>query len=148
MRISDWSSDVCSSDLDEAQVYARENAGKRVQVDADALRALVRNLRGLNLTDARRIARHLIFRDGAIGHNDLPELNKLKFELLNRSGHLRFEFDTAHFADVAGLARLKTWVSHRRAAFMPATDASNGSSIVLDPPKGILLLGEIGRAHV
>src|SRR3546814_11956688 len=91
MRISDWSSDVCSSDLDEAQVYARENAGKRVQVDADALRALVRNLRGLNLTDARRIARHLIFRDGAIGHNDLPELNKLKFELLNRSGHLRFE---------------------------------------------------------
>src|SRR3546814_5835423 len=31
---------------DEAQVYARENAGKRVQVDADALRALVRNLRG------------------------------------------------------------------------------------------------------
>src|SRR3546814_9080917 len=45
---------------------------------------------------------------------------------------------------VAGLARLKTWVSHRRAAFMPATDASNGSSIVLDPPKGILLLGVQG----
>src|SRR3546814_21071636 len=132
MRISDWSSDVCSSDLDEAQVYARENAGKRVQVDADALRALVRNLRGLNLTDARRIARHLIFRDGAIGHNDLPELNKLKFELLNRSDHLRFEFDPAHFADLSGLARLKHWVRHRPAAFLPPPDATHGSSTRLD----------------
>ncbi|PIX61656.1 MAG: ATPase [Lysobacterales bacterium CG_4_10_14_3_um_filter_64_11] len=129
---------------DEAQVYARENAGKRVQVDADALRALVRNLRGLNLTEARRIARHLIFRDGAIGQDDLPELNKLKFELLNRSGHLRFEYDTARFADVAGLARLKTWVSHRRAAFGPTPTADNGSGIRLDPPKGMLLLGVQG----
>lgn len=129
---------------DEAQVYARENAGKRVQVDADALRALVRNLRGLNLTEARRIARHLIFRDGAIGHDDLPELNKLKFELLNRSGHLRFEYDTARFAEVAGLARLKAWVHQRRPAFMPVGDAGNGSGIALDPPKGILLLGVQG----
>ncbi len=129
---------------DEAEVYARENSGKRVQVDADALRALVRNLRGLNLTEARRIARHLIFRDGAIGHDDLPELNKLKFELLNRSGHLRFEYDTARFADVAGLARLKTWVSHRRPAFLPAPATDNGSGIRLDPPKGMLLLGVQG----
>src|SRR3546814_15888071 len=119
MRISDWSSDVCSSDLDEAQVYARENAGKRVQVDADALRALVRNLRGLNLTDARRIARHLIFRDGAIGHNDLPELNKPKFELLNRRRHLLFDFDTPHFPEVPALAHPTTAFSHPRAAFLP-----------------------------
>lgn len=127
---------------DEAQVYARENAGKRVQVDPEALRALVRNLRGLNLTEARRIARHLIFRDGAIGHDDLPELNKLKFELLNRSGHLRFEYDTARFAEVAGLSRLKAWVNQRRPAFMP--EAGNSSGIALDPPKGILLLGVQG----
>jgi hypothetical protein len=128
---------------DEAQVYARENAGKRVQVDPDALRALVRNLRGLNLTEARCIARHLIFRDGAIGHDDLPELNKLKFELLNRSGHLHFEYDTARFADVAGLARLKTWVNQRRAVFAPA-GAEQPGGIALDPPKGILLLGVQG----
>jgi hypothetical protein len=124
---------------DEAAIYMREHGGKRVEVDQDSLKAIVRNLRGLSLTEARRIARHLIFRDGAIGAHDLPELAKLKFELLNKSGHLHFEFDTARFADVAGLARLKAWVNQRRGAF--TADALPPG---LDPPKGMLLLGVQG----
>ncbi len=124
---------------DEAAIYMREHGGKRVEVDQEALKAIVRNLRGLSLTEARRIARHLIFRDGAIGALDLPELAKLKFELLNKSGHLHFEFDTARFADVAGLVRLKGWVNQRRAPFTADT-----LPVGLDPPKGILLLGVQG----
>jgi hypothetical protein len=124
---------------DEAAIYMREHGGKRVEVDQDSLKAIVRNLRGLSLTEARRIARHLIFRDGAIGAHDLPELAKLKFELLNKSGHLHFEFDTARFADVAGLTRLKAWVNQRRGAF--TADALPPG---LDPPKGMLLLGVQG----
>ena len=117
----------------------RENGGRRVSVDSEALPILVRNLRGLSLTEARRIARHLIFSDGAIGHSDLPELAKLKFELLNKSGHLHFEYDTAQFADVAGLARMKKWIAQRREVF------SGGELPVgLDPPKGVLLLGVQG----
>ncbi|HEU0154013.1 MAG TPA: AAA family ATPase [Arenimonas sp.] len=125
---------------DEAALYMREHGGKRVEVDKDALAAIVRNLRGLSLTDARRLARHLIFRDGVIGANDLPELAKLKFELLNRSGNLHFEYDTARFSDVAGLSRLKTWVGQRRSAFTGDVALPVG----LDPPKGILLLGVQG----
>nr|MBP6627542.1 AAA family ATPase [Arenimonas sp.] len=124
---------------DEAALYLRENGGKRVEVDADALKAIVRNLRGLSLGEARRLARHLIFRDGVISASDLPELAKLKFELLNKSGHLHFEYDTARFADVAGLARLKAWVNQRRAAY-----ASDTLPPGLDPPKGMLLLGVQG----
>ena len=124
---------------DEAFVYSREHGGRRVEIDPAALKAIVRNLMGLSLADARRIARQLIFRDGAIGAGDLPELAKLKFELLNREGLLHFEYDTAQFADVAGLARLKAWVAQRRAVF-------NGETAVagLDPPKGVLLLGVQG----
>lgn len=125
---------------DEATLYMREHGGRRVEVDQDALKAMVRNLRGLSLIEARRLARHLIFRDGAIGASDLPELAKLKFELLNKSGHLHFEYDTARFTDVAGLARLKQWLTHRRAAFVEDTALPVG----LDPPKGILLLGVQG----
>jgi MoxR-like ATPase len=102
---------------DEAAIYTREHGGRRVQVEPKALQAMVRNLRGLMLPDARRIARHLIVRDGAIGLSDLPELAKLKFELLNKNGLLRFEYDPAQFGDVAGLSRLKTWVAQRRAAY-------------------------------
>ena len=125
---------------DEATLYQREHDGRRVTIDQDALKMIVRNLRGLSLIDARRIARHLIFRDGAIGDADLPELAKLKFDLLNKSGHLHFEYDTARFTDVAGLARLKGWVNQRRAAF----SEDNALPVGLDPPKGILLLGVQG----
>ena len=125
---------------DEAALYMREHGGKRVEVDKDALAMIVRNLRGLSLVDARRLARHLIFRDGVICADDLPELAKLKFELLNKSGNLHFEYDTARFSDVAGLARLKAWVGQRRAAFTGDVALPVG----LDPPKGILLLGVQG----
>jgi hypothetical protein len=124
---------------DEAQLYQREHGGRRVEVDRDALGAIVRNLRGLSLTEARRIARHLIFRDGAVCSADLPELAKLKFELLNKSGYLHYEYDTARFADVAGLSRLKQWIGQRRGAFCGDVLPPG-----LDPPKGVLLLGVQG----
>ncbi|MDN5781202.1 MAG: AAA family ATPase, partial [Luteimonas sp.] len=123
----------------EAAAYATEHGGKRVEADADATRQIVRNLGGLNMTDARRIVRQLIFRDGLLDAGDLPELAKLKFELLNRSGHLHYEYDTAQFADVAGAARLKRWIEQRRGVFVDG-EAPPG----LDPPKGVLLLGVQG----
>lgn len=124
---------------DEAFLYSREHSGKRVEIDSAAMKKIVRNMLGLKLADARRIARQLIFRDGVIDQKDLPEVAKLKFELLNRDGLLHFEYDTAAFADVAGLSRLKRWVEQRRAIFTGETRAAG-----LDPPKGLLLLGVQG----
>jgi hypothetical protein len=123
----------------EIHAYQVEHAGRRVVVDSAAFEAMVRNLLGLTLADARRIARQLIYADGAIGPSDLPQLAKLKFELLNKDGVLHFEYDTASFADVAGLSRLKAWVERRRAVFL-ADNPPPG----LDPPKGVLLLGVQG----
>ncbi len=124
---------------DEARAYTTQHGGRRVEADADAVRQIVRNLQGMSLTDARRIARHLIYRDGALGSDDLPELARLKFELLNRSGHLHYEYDTARFADVGGAGRLKRWIEQRRAAFVLEPPPAG-----LDPPKGVLLLGVQG----
>ncbi|MEI2457208.1 AAA family ATPase [Lysobacter firmicutimachus] len=124
---------------EEAANYMREHGGRRVESDAEAVGQIVRNLRGLDLVDARRIARHLIFRDGAIGADDLPELAKLKFELLNRSGHLHYEYDSARMNEVAGARRLKRWVEQRRSVFTGAEPPPG-----LDPPKGMLLLGVQG----
>jgi MoxR-like ATPase len=123
---------------EEAFRYSREH-GRRVEVDAEAARAIVRNLRGLALDDARRIARKLIQNDGALTVEDLPALAQAKHRLLDRDGLLHFEYETAAFADVAGLARLKRWVSQRRPAFIGARQP-----VRLDPPKGVLLLGVQG----
>lgn len=124
---------------DQARDYAVQNGGRRVEVDVEAVKQIVHNLRGMSLVDARRITRHLIWRDGALGPNDLPELARLKFELLNKSGHLHYEYDTAHFSDVGGANRLKRWVEQRRIAFVQDPPPAG-----LPPPKGMLLLGVQG----
>ena len=124
---------------EEAEHYARENGGRRMEADGEAVKQIVRNLQGLSLNDARRIARQLIFADGALNADDLPQLAKLKFELLNRSGHLHYEYDTARFDDVAGARRLKRWIEQRRGVFV-----SGNAPPGLDPPKGVLLLGVQG----
>jgi len=132
---------------DVARDYATENGGRAVTFEAEAVRTIVRNLAGLSMTEAQRIARQLIFDDGALDANDLPRLAKLKFELLNRSGHLHFEYDTAQFNDVAGARKLKQWVAQRREIFIAddaTTAATAANDYPLDPPKGILLLGVQG----
>ena len=150
LRLPD-ANDLLKMVREVAHDYTRENGGRAVAFDADAVRAIVRNLQGLNMTEAQRIARQLIFDDGALDSHDLPQLAKLKFELLNRSGLLHFEYDTAQFADLAGARRLKQWVAQRREVFItdpaPAdanADSTTTDTYALDPPKGILLLGVQG----
>jgi SpoVK/Ycf46/Vps4 family AAA+-type ATPase len=60
-----------------------------------------------------------------------------KYELLGRDTLLSFEYETAKFSEVGGMARLKQWLEVRRNFFL-------GEDTSLDPPKGILLLGVQG----
>ncbi len=120
-----------------AQEWLKANPGQRVQADRNALDLLVENLRGLTTSDTRRLARKAIFDDGALSTVDLPGIMQAKYELLNRSGVLSYEHDTAKFADVGGLERLKDWLRQRKPAF-------DGSVLDLDAPRGVLLLGVQG----
>lgn len=124
---------------EEARAFARER-GDRVRTGREVLDKLVRNLRGLTKDDARRLARGAIIHDGAITENDLPEVNRAKFRLLDMEGVLSFEYDTASFAQVGGLGRLKDWLGRRESAFTSA--ARDG--VTADTPKGILLVGVQG----
>ncbi len=116
--------------------YDDDHPGARAQIDPKASKLLVRNLAGLTYADTERLARNAIFVDGAITKSDLPDVMQAKYELLNSGGALQFEYETAEFSEVGGLANLKSWLSHRRAAFRGDSSAAH-----LDPPKGILLLG-------
>lgn len=121
---------------EEAARWSQINRGIRVRTDNRTLQQVVNNLRGLSHADARLLARSLICDDGAITQEDLPELNKAKFQLLDLDGVLGYEADTARFADVGGLANLKRWLAERQAAFMAGEQQ--------DMPKGVLLLGAQG----
>jgi SpoVK/Ycf46/Vps4 family AAA+-type ATPase len=115
--------------------------GSKVKADRKSLELLVENLAGLSTGDTERLARQAIFDDGALQLTDLPAVMQAKYELLNRQGVLAFEYDTAKFADLGGMARLKEWLKQRRPAFDGSSDSSG---IRLDAPKGLLLLGVQG----
>jgi SpoVK/Ycf46/Vps4 family AAA+-type ATPase len=121
---------------EEARRWQSENR-RQVQIDAQAVDRLAANLTGVTTTDARRLIRSAIENDGAISQDDLPGLMKNKYELINQDGVIAFEYDTASFAEVAGLRHLKEWLSHRHKSFV-------GNSASLDQPRGIMLLGVQG----
>ena len=119
----------------QAKEWAAQNQGRRVRTDNRTLKKLIANLRGVSHADAKMLVRHAVYGDGAITESDIPEVNRLKFELLDSEGVLRFEYDTQTFADVAGLDNLKGWLELRRDAFIQAND---------DRPRGVMLLGVQG----
>ncbi len=111
--------------------------GRAVKIDDRAFDHLVDNLAGLESPDTERLARQAIFNDGALTMADLPGVQAAKYQLLNRGGTLSYEPDTAKFADIGGLARLRQWLLSRKPAF-------DGSAPKLDAPKGVMLLGVQG----
>jgi SpoVK/Ycf46/Vps4 family AAA+-type ATPase len=121
---------------DEVSGWSRANNNLRINTNRDVLKKLVKNLRGLSAHDAKRLARGIIRDDGAITAEDLPEINRLKFELMDMDGILSFEYDTEKFSAVGGLDKLKKWIKTRESAFL---DGSAGDA--KDGPKGVMLLG-------
>jgi SpoVK/Ycf46/Vps4 family AAA+-type ATPase len=112
---------------------------RRAQASTKVIKMMINNLLGLTLPDARRLVRQSIYDDGILSEEDIDEVKRAKYKLLDQGGVLAFETDTARFADVAGLAHLKSWLAARRKVFIDDETPPG-----LDPPKGILLLGVQG----
>lgn len=122
--------------VDVAGDWGARNGHREVQTTNKALDLLVRNLAGLTATDARRLAMKAV-EDGVISESDIPAVLKAKYELLGGDALLSLEIDTAKFADVGGMERLRNWLDMRRSFFLGEDDS-------LDPPRGLLLLGVQG----
>ncbi len=120
-----------------AREWAAAHGGQSPKLDPQALDHFVDNLAGLETPDTERLARQAIFDDGALTMEDLSGVLAAKYELLNRAGTLAYEPDTAKFADIGGLARLRQWLISRKPAY-------DGTAPQLDAPKGVMLLGVQG----
>jgi SpoVK/Ycf46/Vps4 family AAA+-type ATPase len=123
---------------DVAADWGAEHGHREVQTTNKALDRLVRNLAGLTATDARRLAVKAINDNGVISESELPEVMRTKYELLGRDSPLSFEYETAQFAEIGGMRRLRQWIEVRRSFFR------DGPTEHLDPPRGVLLLGVQG----
>lgn len=123
---------------EEALAYMRAQ-GRKVVTDRKAVQLLARHLLGLSLSDVRRLARQAICDDGAITQSDIREVMEAKYRLMNQSGILSFEYETAKFNQVGGLQHLKKWLELRRQVFV-----SQSNQFGLEAPKGVMLLGVQG----
>ena len=127
---------------EEAQAWQHAAPNRSFRANREAVEQLARNLLGVTESDARRLIRSAIRKDGAITESDVADLTRAKYELLSPDGAVAFEYDTASFADVAGLDNLKRFVDRRRAAFLDGGGTEVGGD--KDVPKGIMLLGVQG----
>ncbi len=122
---------------EEAELWQGERPGRSVRADRTAVEQLAGNLLGVSESDARRLIRNAIHRDGAITQEDVQDVMRAKYELLSPEVAISFEYDTARFADLAGLENLKAWLERRRAPFLAPGDPA-------DRPRGVMLLGVQG----
>jgi SpoVK/Ycf46/Vps4 family AAA+-type ATPase len=132
---------------EEAQAWQHAAPNRSFRANRDAVAQLARNLLGVTESDARRLIRIAIRKDGAITESDVTDVTRAKYELLSPEGAVSFEYDTANFADVAGLENLKRFVDRRREAFLDGgagKQAASKSGKGGDVPKGIMLLGVQG----
>ena len=126
---------------DEAKCWSDANHNARVKTDNVTLGKIVNNLKGLTHNEVRTVVRGIL-QDGVIDQNDIPDVNKAKFELLDMESILSYEYNTEKFSDVGGFNALKQWMLDRKKSFMP--DAGTATPAIQDAPKGILLLGVQG----
>ncbi|PVV09554.1 MAG: ATPase [gamma proteobacterium symbiont of Ctena orbiculata] len=122
----------------EIREWGRHN-NRNVKAKREVIEPMLSNLSGLSLRDARQLIRNAIYDDGMLTETDLDDLAKTKYRLLDNTGVLSLELDSAKFSQVAGLGNLKRWLEQRREIFI-----NDGAPSGLDLPKGILLLGVQG----
>ena len=124
---------------DLAVDYLTESMTKLQVADKGIVKRLVKGLCGLSYSDAKRMAHHAIFNDGIIDQNDIAEIVKRKFDLLNTNNVLNLQLDFAKLDDIAGFDNLKQWLALRRSIFLGEVSLPGG-----DKPKGMILLGVQG----
>lgn len=130
--------EILSLVRDEAKKWGARHNGKKVRASNRALSSLAATLKGLSHNEVRRLARTAICDDGAVTEEDIPEINKAKFQLMGMDGVLSYSFESESFADLGGMENLKQWLKQRQEAFLSPAESA------LDTPKGMLLLGVQG----
>ncbi len=119
--------------------YLSETTHKLRASEKNIVDRLIQQLCGLSQADAERLARHAIWNDGVIDNQDLADVAKTKFDLLNDNNVLKLELDYEELDNIAGFAKLKDWLRIRQPIF-------NGDVVLPggDIPKGMLLIGVQG----
>ena len=119
----------------------RKRQDVTVEMDADGLRRLYANLRGLTLLEAEKVLTRAMVEDGRLAPDDIAAVLEHKRRVVEREGVLEYYPAEEAMADIADLASLKAWLAKRASMI---TDPQRAREFGLEFPKGILLVGVPG----
>jgi AAA+ superfamily predicted ATPase len=112
-----------------------------MELSAEESGTLINHLRGLTLSEARQIMTQAMLRDGKLWQDDLAFVLKQKRAIVEQSGVLEYFASESGLDDIAGLGRLKHWLTLRAPVFQ---DPARAAEFGLSAPRGLLLLGVQG----
>ncbi|HXX93386.1 MAG TPA: AAA family ATPase, partial [Planctomycetota bacterium] len=101
--------------------------------------AFLHHLRGLTRQQARQVVLDVISDDGELDEKDLPRVLTRKRQILQKEGLLEFVETPSTLDEIAGMERLKGWLSERKKTLLEEARLYG-----LVPPRGILMLGVPG----
>lgn len=110
-----------------------------VRLTQGAMRTIVRNLRGLDRTQAELVLLDAIAEGGGLNDTDVNTVLARKREMLQHGGLLEYVESPVNLDDIAGLNRLKSWLKQRHLG-----ESEEATAFGLTPPRGILMLGVPG----
>jgi len=100
---------------------------------------LVQGLRGLTLSEVRRLVTRCTLEDRSLDGKDIAAVLAAKKEGLEQSGILELWSADGDIAPLGGLANLKSWLQRFRVGW-----SEGAKSLGLGPPRGVLLVGVQG----
>jgi hypothetical protein len=112
-----------------------------MQLDSQTVAELLNHLNGLTLTEVRRILTSAMVADQSLGPHTIERVIAEKQRLVGESGVLEYYPAKVELGLIAGLTRLKQWLSLRAAVFK---DSARATEFGLSAPRGVLLLGVQG----
>ncbi len=112
-----------------------------VALSQSEVKELYEHIRGLSLSDARRVISLAVVKDGKLSKEDFEDIREMKRKVLERTGVLSYVSGASDLGHVAGLAQFKDWIKKRSRAF---SDPEGAKKFGLTSARGVLLIGVQG----
>lgn len=110
-----------------------------IGISRQGLDAIVRNLRGLSIRQARQLLREVITSDRKLDDQDVNEIIAGKRTLIESDGLLEYVEAPLTMDEIGGMKTLKRWLATREKAFN-----KEALDFGLSAPRGVLILGVQG----
>lgn len=111
----------------------------QVEISKQGMKAIVRNLQGLSLRQARQIIYNSVFIDKKFSDQDVNVIIADKRRMMHADGLLEYVEAPLNMSEIGGMDNLKRWLLLRENAF---TEQAAKFGII--PPRGVLILGVQG----